>query len=117
MPLPAAVLKSPLLGPAIATFVHALPVAFREVEEADETLVMLTVDGDAGGDWGVVRQGGRWRLFEGWESMPNAHVTLEADATWRLFTRGLRPKAARAAARLEGDPALTEAVLRAVAII
>ena len=49
--------------------------------------------------------------------MPNAHVTLEADATWRLFTRGLRPKAARAAARLEGDPALAEAVLRAVAII
>jgi uncharacterized protein (TIGR03083 family) len=105
------------LGPAIATFVHALPQAFREVEDEDETLVMLTVDGDAGGDWGIIREGGRWRLFEGWESMPNAHVTLEADLVWRLFTREIAPERAWELARKEGSPHLLWALLRAVAII
>jgi uncharacterized protein (TIGR03083 family) len=105
------------LAPAIATFVHALPQALRAVAEPEETVVTLTVTGAAGGDWGVVRAGGRWRLFEGRASTPSAHVTLDADVLWRLFTRGVAPERAWELAGKEGSPHLSRAVLRTVAII
>jgi uncharacterized protein (TIGR03083 family) len=105
------------LGPAIATFVHALPVALGAAAAADGSAVVLAVTGDGGGEWTAWREGGRWRLGEGAAGQPAARVVLDADATWRLFTRGLDPEAARASARLEGDPALVEAVLHTVAII
>jgi uncharacterized protein (TIGR03083 family) len=105
------------LGPTIATFVHALPVALGPSAAADGSAVVLAVTGPGGGEWTVERQGGRWRLREGAAGRPAARVSLDADATWRLFTRGLSPEAARASARLEGDSALAEAVLHTVAII
>jgi uncharacterized protein (TIGR03083 family) len=107
------------LGPAIATFVHALPHAFREVDAPEGAAVSLFVSPpDAGGWWTVRREDGRWRLYFGgpWK-LRQADVWLDADVAWRLFTRGLDPAVARASAKIEGDPRLAEAVLHTVAII
>jgi uncharacterized protein (TIGR03083 family) len=106
------------LGPAIATFVHALPAALGGLDAPESAAVSLCVmPAEAGGWWTVRREDGRWRLYAGGPGLRQATVWLDADAAWRLFTRGLDPDAARASAKLEGDPRLAEAVLHTVAIM
>ena len=83
------------LAPVIATFVHALPHAYRDTAAGDGKAVDVRIEGEAGGTWSVVRTGG----------------------AWRLLTRGLSPETARHAVALEGDQALGARVLDAVAII
>src|SRR5262249_37240787 len=53
------------LHPIIATFVHALPVAFRDATAAEGTAVQIHVTGESGGDWSVVREDNSWRLYAG----------------------------------------------------
>jgi uncharacterized protein (TIGR03083 family) len=105
------------LHPIIATFVHALPVAFRDAGAPEGTAVQFHVAGESGGDWSVVREGSGWRLFEGAPESPAARVTLDAGTAWRLFTRGIAPEEARRIAIIEGDARLGERVLHVVAII
>jgi uncharacterized protein (TIGR03083 family) len=106
------------LAPALATFVHALPPAFRDVAAPPETAVDVRLAGDGGGDWSLVAvDGGTWALREGAAVGPVAAVTLDQDLAWRLFTRGMTPDQAEPLAVFEGDRELGRHVLRAVAII
>lgn len=72
---------------------------------------------DAGGTWSLKREEGRWELYEGAESDPDALITLDQDAAWELFTKALDEEAARSALRFEGDDLLAPQILHAVAII
>lgn len=105
------------LYPVLATFAHALPAAFRQVDASEGTTVQLHVEGEAGGDWSVARAGGAWRLYLGAPATPAARVTLDQSTAWRLYTRGIRLADARRIAGLEGDAHLAERVLGAIAII
>ena len=105
------------LYPVLATFAHALPVAFRETDAPPGTAVQLHVDGEAGGDWSVVREESRWRLYVGAPAAPACRVILDQSIAWRLYTRGISPAQARSIARFEGDTRLGEHVLEVVAII
>jgi uncharacterized protein (TIGR03083 family) len=106
-----------LFHPVLDTFVHALPRAYREVGAAGGTHVRLVVSGDAGGEWSLVRQGGRWGLFVAVETPPACVVSLHEDLAWRLFTRGVDVTVARRRCSIEGDEALGVPALRAVAIV
>lgn len=105
------------LAPVIATFVHALPHAYRDVAAAAGTAVQFLVGGEAGGDWSVVREGDGWRLYQGAPARATARVGLDAGTAWRLFTKIVSPQEAALRAELEGDPALAEPALHAIAII
>lgn len=106
-----------LFFPILDTFVHSLPHVYRDVAAPDGTHVRLVVSGAAGGAWSVVRREDRWGLYEGVEVPPATVVTLDEDLAWRLFTKGVDQAVARHEAVLEGDAALGEVVLRAVAIL
>jgi uncharacterized protein (TIGR03083 family) len=109
---------SPQLDPAqakavIATFVHALPVALASAPAVDGATVAFTVTGDGGGAWQLTLRSGRWQLQVGAPPDPTAAVTTTVDGAWRLFTQHpLTPPPTTA-----GDPALTNAVRAATAII
>jgi uncharacterized protein (TIGR03083 family) len=104
-------------APVLATFVHALPVAFRDSDAPLGTIVQLHVEGEAGGDWSLVRDADEWKLYVGAEGAPEARVAMEQVVAWRLFTRGLTPEQAERKSRFEGDQRLARQVLQAVAII
>lgn len=106
-----------LFAPVLATFVHALPHAFRATEAAEGATVQLRIAGAAGGDWTVRREGERWRLYVGAPERPSARVTLDQETAWRLFTRGLGPADAERSATIAGDERLGRTVLEAVAVI
>jgi uncharacterized protein (TIGR03083 family) len=114
------------IGPVIATFVWALPHTFRAVEATVGTAVTLTVDGEGGATWTIVRaeagaedqeQRSAWRLFAGRPDAPAARVNMSADTAWRLFTLGIPPTIATQRAQLRGDQTLAHHLLTAVAII
>lgn len=105
------------LHPALATFAHARPMAFRYVNSAPGTAVAVHVRGEAGGDWVVVRVETRWRLYAGLAASPQAIVTLDPDVAVRVFTRGLTPHEAAPLVVIEGQRDLGVGVLHAVAIL
>lgn len=105
------------LGPILAAFVLAVPRALAQSAEGPGTSVRLVITGEAGGTWRFNRIGGRWSAAMDAGDRPSAEVELDADTVWRLFTRGIAPEAVERSAGRRGDPALTGAVLRTVAIL
>ena len=104
-------------APVLATFVRALPRTYRDVDAPDGTHVLLVIEGEAGGEWSVVRQDERWLLRTGLGGTARSQVRIGQEAAWRLFTNGLSKKRALEEARLEGDRSLGLVMLDAVAII
>ncbi|MDQ4075150.1 MAG: maleylpyruvate isomerase family mycothiol-dependent enzyme [Chloroflexota bacterium] len=105
------------LYPVLATFAHALPVALGGTEAPHGTMVHFHVEGEAGGDWAVVREGGRWRLYMGAPPIPDTRITLDQALAWRFFTKGVTPQEAERQSTIEGERQLGARLLHAVAII
>ncbi|MGD8625885.1 MAG: maleylpyruvate isomerase family mycothiol-dependent enzyme [Anaerolineae bacterium] len=105
------------LAPVIDTFVRAWPHAYRHVQAPQGALVSLTIEGDAGGQWFLVRQGGRWKLRLEIDRQPDAGATLDENLAWRLFTAGASPQQALAGAKITGDRVLGRKILDMISII
>jgi uncharacterized protein (TIGR03083 family) len=105
------------LHPVLDLFVRALPVAYRAAVREDGTTVGLAIEGPAGGEWTLRREAGAWRLLAGRHPAPDATVTMFDDTAWRLFSKGLGRDAARARVRIDGDQALGEVALGALAVM
>lgn len=103
--------------PVLATFVHALPYTYRDVERPPGTAVVVEISGEAGGVWTLRRETAGWRLWGGRVDQPAASVTLDQDIAWRVWTRGLTPEGARPRLKIAGDEGLGYRTLEAVAII
>jgi hypothetical protein len=110
------------LGPVIATFVHALPMALAGAGAPVGSRLQVDVQSEGGGTWSVVRTTGEgplggWELRAGGEAGATASVSMGTETAWRLMTLGLDDEAASARVRQEGDAGLTSRAVRAVAII
>ncbi len=105
-----------LFAPVLDTFVRALPHTFRDVRAANGTHVRLTISGDAGGVWSLIRED-RWSLFCEVSEEPQAAVAMDSDTAWRLFTKGIDREAALARTEVAGDRSLALSVLDTVSII
>jgi uncharacterized protein (TIGR03083 family) len=103
------------LGPVLATFVWALPQTFRNTEAIPGVVVGLTISGEAGGDWSVVKGNDDWVLYQGACGLPDCQVSIEQDKARRLFTRGITPDQAHAT--VLGDYSLAMTLLETVSII
>ena len=103
--------------PVLATFAFAVPHTFRDVDAPLGTAVQLSIEGESGGSWAVVRVAGRWVLYLGEPADAAARVVIDQDAAWRVFTKGLTAEDTESRSRLTGDVRLAREVLRTVAII
>ena len=105
------------LFPVFDTFMRALPRTYSAVTALEGVRLTFHIEGEAGGDWTLVRQSGAWRLFSGASTKAAARVSLSQDWAWRLFTKGMEPEAARPHLQVEGDTALGPVVLNMVSIM
>lgn len=103
-------------APVLAAFVLGLPRALGTAGEPGET-VLLTITGEAGGQWLARRMDLGWVVATGQDETATAAVTLDQDSAWRLFTRGITPHQARQVAELSGAPELTARALETVSIL
>ncbi|KAB8166506.1 maleylpyruvate isomerase family mycothiol-dependent enzyme [Streptomyces sp. 3MP-14] len=106
-----------LLRPVLDTFLRALPTTLAPVPAPAGTTVTVTVPGPAGGHWTAVREPERWALRPTPDGPPTAQLHIPADVLWRLASRMTTPEEAARSIETEGDPALTDAVLRLVSIV
>lgn len=105
------------LYPVLDTFMRALPFTYREVGAVEGARLGISVTGEAGGEWALVREQAAWQLYEGRPAEATASVTLSQDTAWRLFTKGLGPQAAQAQVRIEGDKEIGAVMLQVVSIM
>lgn len=111
-------LKEPkFFGPVLDAFVRALPRTFRNITAPEGTVLKLSISGDSGGHWFLVREHGAWGLFLEVSSPPAAQAVLHEEDAWRLFTRGISPEQVRERVTLQGEPTLAEKVLETVSVL
>ncbi len=99
------------LGPVLDLSMYALPYAFRGVEAPEGATLNVTISGDAGGRWFLVRDGGRWRLGEGEAVDASASVETDADSAWRLLYNALPRDEAERRVATSGDADLCSTFL------
>jgi len=105
------------LYPVLDTFMRALPYTYRFINAAEGTLISFMLVGEAGGDWSLLRQNGKWRLFSGASAKANSFVSMDQDTAWRLFTRGIDADAAFPRVQIEGNQELGSGILHLVSIM
>ncbi|GAA4621097.1 maleylpyruvate isomerase family mycothiol-dependent enzyme [Actinoallomurus vinaceus] len=105
-----------LMAPVLDIFARALPHALRTHDRPEGSAVHLEVTGPAGGRWGAVRRGGRWRMAEH-AGEPTARASMDQDTFWRLATRGITVEQARGRSTVSGDPELTTAITALLAVV
>ncbi len=105
------------LYPVLDTFMRALPHVYRETSADEGASLTVTIKGEAGGDWSLVRTEGAWQLFHGVSATGLAHTTLDQDTAWRLFTKGIDADTARHRLQIKGDESLGSKILHMVAVM
>lgn len=109
--------EAAFLMPVLDTFVRALPYTFRAVVAPEQTVVKLTVVGEAEQSWCLLRKEARWSLFTETSFSPSAAVTMDQETAWRLFTKGIAKEQAKEKAHIQGNESLASTLFDAVAII
>lgn len=111
-------LKEPIFfAPVLDAFVRALPRTYADVDEKPGTLIALTITGDSGGRWFLLRENGEWNLYVDADQAAVAELVIDQDAAWRLFTKGISKDEALARATLIGDESLATKALDMVSVI
>ena len=103
--------------PVLNTFVRALPYTYRNSIAPADTLVKLVITGEGGGEWQLVREALGWTLYAETDLPSVSTVTLDVDSAWRMFTKGIDKVTLGQQAAIDGDKALGEVLLGAVAIM
>jgi len=111
-------LKEPkFFAPVIDTFLRALPHTYRDVDAQDNTMIGVTITGDAGGRWILRRENRQWQLFVDGQEIADAETTLDQEIAWRLFSRGINKEEAFAKAILTGNKGLASQTLEMISVI
>jgi hypothetical protein len=105
------------LHPALDIFMRALPHTYRAIHAEPGQSIHFAIRGEAGGDWTLRRRSQGWRLLAGRDDHPTAGVSLDQEAAWKLFSKGLSREAARQSVTIEGDPRLGEPIFGALAVM
>ena len=103
--------------PVLATFVHALPRTYSNLTAKAGTVVRLSVLGESGDDWYLVRGMDARVLNADVPVEPDAQIIIGQEDAWKLFTRSLSKEEVRLRVRLEGDEGLALKALGTVSII
>jgi len=117
---PSPLLCPSLYHPVLETFVRALPFTFREVHRPEKTRVRVVVEGDAGGEWNLVRQEKGWHLLPRAAEQPATTVILPQRVAWKVWTKKWEPKEKLQrfpGIVLEGDSELGQRVVGMVSIM
>ena len=106
-----------LFYPCIATFMYALPHTYRNVQAPDNTLIEITIESEAGGNWYLQKDAGKWGFVTKNNKVANSKVTIKPDIAWKLFTKGITPEIGIQNSILAGDCQLGEKIFDTIAVM
>lgn len=105
------------MKPVLETFVQALPHTYRRTDAPEGTRVKLSIEGEAGGVWSILRQESRWSFCDDLPSRPDAEVSVSQEDAWRMFTRTISKEEAANRIAVAGGKELGRVVLDMVSVI
>jgi len=110
-------METPFLKPVLDTLMRALPHTYRGVEAGEGTIIDVTISGDSGDRWLLVRERHRWNLYLGSVAHGNATVVIPQEIAWKLFTKWLTKEEALKVSEVRGDSSLALRVFHMTAVI
>lgn len=105
------------LMPVIATFVRALPHAYRKTPAPEGTAVQLSIGGEATSVFCLVKGEAGWRLEAKVVADPACDVVIDGDVAWRLWTKSLPADDRPSRIAIHGDAALAAPMLGMVCVM
>ncbi|MCG3162953.1 MAG: hypothetical protein JMDDDDMK_04322 [Acidobacteria bacterium] len=105
------------LFPVLDAFLRGLPHTYRETTAEEGARIVLTITGEAGGEWTLSREGGAWKLYSGGSETPACAIRMDQDTAWRLLTKGLSRDIAAARVEITGDNRLGEPILGMLSVM
>lgn len=111
------IITAQLFYPCIDTFMRGLPHAYRTVIANTGALIQITITGEAGGNWYLLKTVEGWTLTKNAVSVPDTTVTLSAGIAWKVFTKGIDPQTALEASHISGNINLGENLFNMVAVM
>ena len=111
------ILTNELFYPFIDTLMCALPHTYRNVIASIDTVVKVTVTTDIGGSWQMIKQQAGWVLSTANADSFTAHVTIDPQTAWKLFSKGMLPVEARSIVSIEGDEELGAVALTMLSVM
>ena len=103
--------------PFLDIFMRALPYTFRDVHAAFGTVVTIEVLTDIGGQWNILKTESGWQLNKELNLEPDAHVAIDPDTAWKLFSKSLTPEQVADKVEMKGNKTLAEQALKMVAVM
>ncbi|MEP6747723.1 MAG: maleylpyruvate isomerase N-terminal domain-containing protein [Bacteroidota bacterium] len=110
------IMSKELYYPVLDTFMMAMPHTYRNTHAADNTVVQVSITGDAGGDWFLVKKE-NWELCKANILPVTAQTTIEGDIAWKLFTKSWRRNDVQKYVSIDGDTKLGEVVLEMISVM
>ena len=112
------ILTDEFYKPCLETFLKAVPVAMAGSSGSEGTCVCLVVKGISEGRYFIIKSRKEWAIRKDQPAEIACTVTLTADASWKLFSKGIRKKEdARALVAINGELSLGEQILNTVAVM
>ena len=111
------ILTRELYYPVLDCFMRALPFTYSNVSVAAGTAIRITVSGECGGSWNLLRGDSKWTLTEREQDQLQAETIIPQEIAWRIFTKGIDRVSALSLVKASGDMALAHHVLSMVSIV
>lgn len=102
--------------PFMDTVVHAFPCTYQHVQAERGATIQLKVTGKVNGRWFLVKEE-KWTLHQTTTTTPTATIEIEAETTWKLFSKSWTPENAASQIKIKGNMALGEILLQTVAFM
>ncbi|REA59739.1 hypothetical protein DSL64_17215 [Dyadobacter luteus] len=103
--------------PFIHTLLLGLPHVYRDVTAPPGTALKITISGEAGGVWFLVREESAWSLQASYSSLVTATIAIPAEIAWQLFTKAVRPEELESIIILDGDRRMAVQALTLIAVM
>lgn len=111
------ILSKEFYSPVLETFLLALPFAYRDTFAREGARVLVSIQGDSGGDWFIKRDSDGWSFDEGVGRAPETVVTIPGELAWKIFTKAVPPESARDLVTIAGSEDLAWPALRMLSVM
>ena len=110
------IMTKELYYPVLDTFMMALPYAYSNTSAKDNTVVQVTITGEAGGDWFITKKE-KWELTKTNTLPVTAQTTISGAIAWKLFSKSRRKTDVMEYISISGDAALGEPALDMISVM
>ena len=104
--------------PFLEVCMYALPHTLRDTQAEKGAILKMKVIGEVSGEWFVRYNGENWgKIDSPLNAKPVTEVSIEQNASWKLFSKSLRPKDLANDINIKGNQKLGEVAIEMVSFM